>query len=133
MKFTIIKYCLVFFTVALTGAMLMVVSHMVRKEEMKLANISRQIESEREKIRILNAEWAFLNDPARLEALSAKYLNLVPPTSSGIIATFEEAMSLDDAPAEQRSEKEMVDAKSEKKVIASSLVQKVSYEQGRAQ
>lgn len=133
MKFTILKYCLVFFTVALTGAMLMVVSHMVRKEEMKLASIGKQIENEREKIRILNAEWAFLNDPARLEALSARYLNLVPPTPSGMIATFEDVVPSIEVSPEHENQKEMVDAKSEKKRIMSSLVQKVSYEQGGPQ
>lgn len=36
------------------------------------------IVAERQAIRVLNAEWALLNDPARLRALAEKHLGLVP-------------------------------------------------------
>jgi hypothetical protein len=46
-----------------------------------VARLQADIASERDKIRTLNAEWAFLNQPSRLEALAkehADYFRLTP-------------------------------------------------------
>lgn len=55
------------------------------KEEVKaikdqIAKTSRELESERESLHVVNAEWAYLNRPERLQALADKYL-----ASSGML------------------------------------------------
>ena len=43
-----------------------------RQNEEALRNLDKQIASESEAIRILKAEWSFLNQPERLQALAKK-------------------------------------------------------------
>jgi len=40
--------------------------------------IERQIATEEDGIRVLRAEWSYLNQPERLQALAARYTELVP-------------------------------------------------------
>ena len=40
--------------------------------------LQKQILAEREAIRLLDADWAYLNQPDRLQALAARHLALVP-------------------------------------------------------
>jgi hypothetical protein len=54
------------------------VKYEVMQQESHLASIHRQIVESRESIRVLNAEWSFLTQPARLETLAHRYLDLVP-------------------------------------------------------
>lgn len=90
MKMTILKYAFIFTLTIVTGASLMVVSHKVRQAEVKISRIDRSVEQEREAIRNLKAEWAYLNDPARLETLASQYLDLVPPVSTDLLSGFEQ-------------------------------------------
>ena len=48
------------------------------RERAEIAKVSRQIDMERERIRLLHAEVAFLEQPARIERLSTAYLGLAP-------------------------------------------------------
>lgn len=48
--------------------------------------LERQIASDKEAIHILDAEWAYLNQPARLKILAAKYLDLSHIVASQIKA-----------------------------------------------
>lgn len=48
------------------------------RERAEIAQISRQIDAERGRIRLLHAEVAFLEQPARIERLSSAYLGLKP-------------------------------------------------------
>jgi hypothetical protein len=48
------------------------------RERAEIAQDERQIEGERERIRLLHAEVAFLEQPARIERLSSEYLGLAP-------------------------------------------------------
>lgn len=48
-------------------------SYRVQEEAEELARLNRQIIAEQEAIQVLRAEWAFLNDPARLERLVAQH------------------------------------------------------------
>lgn len=90
MKMAILKYAFIFTLTIVTGASLMVVSHKVRQAEVKISRVDRAIEQEQEKIRNLKAEWAYLNDPARLEVLASQYLDLVPPASTDLLTGFEQ-------------------------------------------
>lgn len=64
-------------------------SYRVQEESDKLAVLNRQIVSEQESIQILKAEWAHLNDPARLEPKVAEYMLLVPVRASQMAALSE--------------------------------------------
>lgn len=48
------------------------------RERAEIARVERQIDSERERIRLLQAETAFLEQPERIERLSSAYLGLGP-------------------------------------------------------
>ena len=51
---------------------------MAGRERAEIAKVERQIREERARIRLLQAEVAHLEEPARLEKLSAAYLGLAP-------------------------------------------------------
>lgn len=63
----------------LSGAVLLHVSQNVQRSEDRLAEIEASIDREREAIRVLRAEWAYLNRPDRLERLADDFLDLAPP------------------------------------------------------
>ena len=46
--------------------------------ESELEGLNRELIGEREAIRVLEAEWSFLNRPQRLQDLAARHLELVP-------------------------------------------------------
>lgn len=71
----------VFLVAALGGAALLHVSQNVQQAEDELTKYERSYDVEREAIRVLNAEWAYLNSPARLEALARDYLDVDAPRS----------------------------------------------------
>jgi cell division protein FtsL len=55
-------------------------------EDADASNIEAQIRDEQKRIRLLNAELAHLDDPARIEALSTQYLGLAPIAAKQEIA-----------------------------------------------
>lgn len=67
------------FCACLAGAVgvgLFFIKHEVKEQEARLAELNDEIESNQEAIHVLKAEWSYLNDPARLRALSEKYLSM---------------------------------------------------------
>lgn len=60
----------------LIGIGLFFVKHEVKEQEARLSELNREIEHGQEAIHVLKAEWSYLNDPARLRALSEKYLSM---------------------------------------------------------
>lgn len=46
--------------------------------EAEHARLARELAAEREALHVLDAEWAFLNQPHRLADLAARHLDLVP-------------------------------------------------------
>ena len=61
---------------------LFVVKHAVQDLEDRLHALNIEIISDRDAAQVLQAEWSFLNEPARLEALSREYLGLVTISAS---------------------------------------------------
>lgn len=63
---------------AAAGGALFTVSYDVASLEDRLATLNRRIVEDQEAIHVLRAEWSFLNQPARIEELSQRYLDLRP-------------------------------------------------------
>lgn len=72
----------------LAGGTLMKISYEVEAKERELSRIKTQIAEDGESIRVLKAEWAYLNQPQRLEKLTAKYLTLKPMQVSQVQASL---------------------------------------------
>ena len=72
--------------VVLVSGLLYRTSYSVQAMEQKLDSMNHEIIAEQENIHVLKAEWSYLNDPARLEALAKKYLALQPVQTAQIIA-----------------------------------------------
>lgn len=58
------------------GIGLFFIKHEVKEQEARLSELNREIERNQEAIHVLKAEWSYLNDPARLRALSEKFLSM---------------------------------------------------------
>ena len=67
--------------------------------EDRLKALNAEILSDRDATQVLEAEWSYLNQPARLEALSRKLLGMEPP-SAGQTLTLDE-LRLQAAPDEE--------------------------------
>ena len=50
--------------------------HSLRKQERHIASLKREINAERETIKLLKAEWSYLIQPARLQRLAEEHLDL---------------------------------------------------------
>lgn len=64
-------------------------SYRVQELEEDLARLNREIIQEQEATQVLKAEWSYLNDPARLEALAQKYTVLGPTEAVQLAAGFD--------------------------------------------
>jgi len=62
----------------ISGAGIFRTSQRVHEEHEKIAALNIEITKEQESLRVLNAEWSYLNQPERLEKLSKIYLHLTP-------------------------------------------------------
>lgn len=66
------------------GVSLFLVKYKVQALENELIARQEQVVKDRGAIRVLQAEWTYLNDPERLRRLSAEYLNLGPATAKNV-------------------------------------------------
>jgi cell division protein FtsL len=80
---------------AITGTALFWTSHHVETAERALRHMQQAASSEKQTIRVLSAEWDYLNRPDRLEKLATKYLHMQPPQVRQI------ASDPDDLPASE--------------------------------
>ncbi|OUS18652.1 hypothetical protein A9Q97_00635 [Rhodospirillales bacterium 47_12_T64] len=74
------------------------VKHEVTALEDQLASVEYKIKTDRQAIRILQAEWSYLNRPERLARLSSQYLNLKPLDPSQIV-TLQDIPKLEEEPS----------------------------------
>lgn len=68
------------------GIGLFLVKHQVQETEAQLRRVQYQVRADRSAIRVLEAEWTYLNDPARLAALAEKVLGLQPLRPQQVVA-----------------------------------------------
>jgi hypothetical protein len=81
-KSTLVWLCLA--TVA--SGILYHTSYRVQEEQEHLSSLNRQILQERQSIQVLRAEWAYLNDPTRLERLTTEHSTLRPTKAAQMVA-----------------------------------------------
>ena len=74
------------------GAGVFHLKHEVMLLEQQLNHVNRATLEDQEAIHVLQADWTYLNEPRRLEALTHKYLELAPLTAAHVI-------TIDDLPA----------------------------------
>lgn len=75
-----------FVVLALLGVGLFQVKYAVQGKERELSAVNRKISLEREALRVLEAEWSYLNDPARLADLARRHTDLAPAMASQMSA-----------------------------------------------
>ncbi len=61
---------------AVTGFILFQTSQNVQRAESRLRDMQQSLSRERESVRVLEAEWDYLNRPDRLEDLARQYLKI---------------------------------------------------------
>ncbi|MEX1109821.1 MAG: hypothetical protein WEC00_12980 [Dongiaceae bacterium] len=57
----------------------------VQALEKELTQLNRDIRDHEETIRVLRAEWSYLNEPERLGTLAARYLELAPVAAGQLV------------------------------------------------
>lgn len=67
---TLTIYCIAM----LAGGLLLHTSQNVQIQQDKRSSLKQSLAEENDRIRMLQAEWAYLNSPERLERLSAQYM-----------------------------------------------------------
>jgi hypothetical protein len=73
-----------FVVLALLGVGLFQVKYAVQAKERDLRAVNRQITADRQILRVLEAEWSFLNDPVRLADLTRRHTDLAPAMANQI-------------------------------------------------
>ncbi len=73
--------------------------HASRQNERQIAKYKRQIAEEQENIKLLNAEWSYLNKPERLERLAREHLSLRPAEPQQFVKRADLAALLPERPA----------------------------------
>lgn len=67
--------CIWVLVITVASFMLYRVKYEVQALRIQIAEVSRQLRQEKEAMNVVQAEWAYLNRPERLQQLSAKYLS----------------------------------------------------------
>lgn len=74
-----VNVCLVLGLVALTYVIYQV-KYDARSLDKEIVALNKSLETERDAIAVLRAEWSLLNRPERIDRLAKKYLKLAPPS-----------------------------------------------------
>jgi hypothetical protein len=85
MKHIRMRTITVYMLAGLAGALLLRTSQSVQIAEDRLVQLKTAVAEEQDSIRLLNAEWAYLNNPERLEKLASRYLDLMPPQPTAML------------------------------------------------
>ena len=68
----------------MVGIAMFLVKYKVQALEDEVVATREQVAHDRSAIRVLEAEWTYLNDPERLRRLSAQYLSFGPPVPQNV-------------------------------------------------
>jgi cell division protein FtsL len=104
------NYIITLFLICISTFGLFQIKFKVQNLHREVAELKKQLAHEKNSIHILKAEWAYLNQPERLQKFAEKFLNLsevkpdqiiIPQTGSIIIAQNKQAYkeeALDNSP-----------------------------------
>ena len=96
------NYIITAFLICASAFGLFQIKFKVQNLHREVAELKKQLEHEKNSIHVLKAEWAYLNQPERLQRFAEKFLNLsevkpeqiiIPQTGSIIIAQKKESYS----------------------------------------
>ncbi len=74
------------FLFGLAALALYLVKYQVQDVKRELVGLRYDLQQEQESLRLLQAEWAYLNRPERLRRLASRYLQLQPYQATHIMA-----------------------------------------------
>ena len=74
-------------TAIVTGVFVLQLKSTVQEKKKDVAALARQIHDDREAIRVIEAEWAYLTTPRLLQERSIRFLALMPPRAKQILTT----------------------------------------------
>ncbi len=80
----------------LSGSALFWVSQQVQEAERVQRNLQAVIDQEQEALRVLTAEWDYLNRPDRLEELARTYLNMEPMAIETAVTSVKDIPMVED-------------------------------------
>jgi hypothetical protein len=69
-----------------TGFILFQTSQNVQRSEDRLRDMQQSLSREKESVRVLEAEWDYLNRPDRLEELARQYLKIQSPVLESLVS-----------------------------------------------
>lgn len=104
----------------ISGISLFVLKYQVKAEEKQLQTIYREILQNKREIHMLEAEWAYLNDPQRLQALVHSQTNWQTIGPKQIVILSDIPMR----PAEQKDEPEIIQTETERNESVKPVMQK---------
>jgi cell division protein FtsL len=84
MKFMRVSTIVTVTAAVISGTMLFATSQKVQKAERQLSKLTAEKNREQESMRVLRAEWDYLNRPDRLEALASRYLGMKQPELASV-------------------------------------------------
>ncbi len=86
---------IIYAVAAMAAVVLLHTSQRVQESRERLEAIKADIAREQDSLRMLKAEWEYLNRPERLERLASEFLELAPPKPDAVSeAMIEEASTL---------------------------------------
>lgn len=98
-----LRTLLVIALVAAAGIFLFHISQRVQKSQQALDAVSARVAAEEETLRVLRAEWDYLNNPERLELLATKYLGMAAPAPAQILPDVSQIPAFDRIGADDRA------------------------------
>ena len=79
--------------VSLTGIVMFLIKHEVQVLDARLDRLRQDILAHQESALILTAEWSYLNQPARIEALARKHVEYRPTETNQIVRIIDFSFS----------------------------------------
>jgi hypothetical protein len=79
--------------VSLTGVVMFLIKHEVQVLDARLDRLRQDILAHQESALILTAEWSYLNQPARIEALARKHVEYRPTETNQIVRIIDFSLS----------------------------------------
>jgi len=96
-KSPVIRYIVLALFICASGGLLLHTSQLVQHKEAELKSFKSALEREKQMVGVLEAEWAQLNSPARLEDLVRDHLDLQMPDTESIAPEFADLPEARDA------------------------------------